>query len=205
MSVMDNLMYLKDDSNVLIKENQARVVQLEIRKKYDPVMYLFFMIALVFIYVMAFILIPMARENNPSSSNNVLNSILMLCYLVGGVMLVGAVHEILKREWIKIRNNHLIIESCIFNWTVSKDSYQLNSVKNLKPLQPPGKGWKIVEKYEDADRKYTTWSNDMRKVYPSICFQCKGKEVSFAHGLTHEEALVVIDIIKKHRNPPVYA
>lgn len=196
-------MLLNDNNNILIKKDQG-AVQFNFRKKHEPSLYVFLAVAFSFICVILFVLIPLAKQNNPSSNNDVLNNIALLSYLVGGVLFIAAVHETLKREWMEINDNQLIIGSRIFNKTITKTSYPLKSIKNLMPGPPPQRGWKITEKYEDSDRKYTIWSKDIRKVYPAVCFQFQGKEVSFANGITPDEANTVIDFIKNYPGSSVY-
>ncbi|MBN1951871.1 MAG: hypothetical protein JW801_11780 [Bacteroidales bacterium] len=117
---------------------------------------------------------------------------------MGSILFVAAVHEFLKHEWIEINNRELIIGNTIFGYRTSATKYLLKNISDCQLAIPPVRGWRVEEEYKDAYRWKKSYSNDIRKIYPTISFQYKSKEVVFANGLKHEEANEVINLIKKH-------
>lgn len=182
--------------NLTITENRDSV-HIRIRKKYELALLAFFAFAFVFFYVVLFVLLPIARENQESESNTLL-IVEVLFYFIGSIMLVGATLEVLKREWVIIDSTHLSLGSNIFGFRFSEKRYLLKEITGLELSNPPVRGWRKVETYEDAWQKKVDYSNDFRKVYPTIHFQYNGNDVSFANGLSPDEAKKVIEIIWKY-------
>lgn len=116
-------------------------------------------------------------------------------------MLVGAALEVLKREWVIVDSPFLMLGSNIFGFRFSEKRYLLKEIIGLELSNPPVRGWRKVETYEDAWQKKVDYSNDFRKVYPTIHFQYNGNDVSFANGLSPDEAKMVIEIISKMYKP----
>jgi len=182
--------------NLNITENRDSI-HIKIRKKYELALLAFFAFAFVFFYVVLFVLLPIARENQESESNTLL-IVEVLFYFVGSIMLVGAFVEVLKREWVIVDSSFLLFGSNIFGFRFSEKRYLLKEISSLKLANPPLRGWRKVETYEDAWQKKVNYSNDFRKVYPTIHFQYNGNDVSFANGLSPDEAKLLIEIIEKY-------
>ncbi len=185
--------------NLTITENRDSV-HIKIRKKYELALLAFFAFAFVFFYVVLFVLLPIARENQESESNTLL-IVEVLFYFVGSIMLVGAALEVLKREWVIVDSPFLMLGSNIFGFRFSEKRYLLKEIIGLELSNPPVRGWRKVETYEDAWQKKVDYSDDFRKVYPTIHFQYNGNDVSFANGLSPDEAKMVIEIISKMYKP----
>lgn len=185
--------------NLTITENRDSV-HIKIRKKYELALLAFFAFAFVFFYVVLFVLLPIARENQESESNTLL-IVEVLFYFVGSIMLAGAALEVLKREWVIVDSPFLMLGSNIFGFRFSEKRYLLKEIIGLELSNPPVRGWRKVETYEDAWQKKVDYSNDFRKVYPTIHFQYNGNDVSFANGLSPDEAKMVIEIISKMYKP----
>lgn len=179
--------------NLIIREHRDSI-HIKIRKKYELALLAFFAFAFVFFYVVLFVLLPIARENQDTESNTLL-IVEVLFYFVGSIMLIGAIIEVLKREWIIIDGSILLLGSSIFGHRFSEKRYLLKEVSNLELAKPPVRGWRKEEAYEDAWQKKVVYSNDFRKVYPAIHFQYNGNDVSFANGLSPDEAKMVIEVI----------
>jgi hypothetical protein len=158
------------------------------RKKYELALYGFLLFAFVFIVVVLFYIIPLARENNPYSESNALGIIQALFYIVGSIMFIGTVHELLKREWIEISKSELILGNTVLGRRSSGTRYLLKNIHEIKMASPPVRGWRVEDEYNDAFHWEKTYSNDNRKIYPTICFKHKGEEVLFANGLANNEA-----------------
>jgi hypothetical protein len=186
---------MRQNIKITREENKTHIA---IRKRYELALYGFLLFAFVFIVVVLFSLIPLAQANNPDSESNVLGIIQALFYIVGSIMFIGTVHELLKREWLEISKSELILGYSIVGKSTVSDRYSLKQLTDLQLAPLPKKGWKVSERYKDSTRQWTHYSNDIRRVYPTIIFQYKGEEVSFANGLKPEEANEVITIIKKH-------
>jgi hypothetical protein len=186
---------MSQNIRITCEDNKTNIA---IRKKYELALYVFLLFAFVFIVVVLFYLIPLAQENNPNTESNVLAIIQALFYIVGSIMFIGTVHELLKREWIEINQHELILGNTVLGHRSSGTHYFLKNVHDINMASPPVRGWRVEEEYKDANRWRKSYSNDIRKVYPTISFQYEGEEILFANGLKPEEANEVISIIKKH-------
>jgi hypothetical protein len=191
------VMLIAMKQNIIITHEDNKTC-IAIRKKYEPALYLFLLFAFVFILVLLIYLLPLAQENNPHTESNALEIIEALFYIVGSILFIGAVREFLKREWIKINNSELILGYSIMGKHFESGRYPIKQIKELQLAPPPQKGWKVTQRYKDSFRHMTEYSNDIRKVYPTIRFKYKGEEISFANGLNPEEANEVISVIKNH-------
>lgn len=185
--------------NLTITESRD-TIHIKIRKKYELALLAFFAFAFVFFFVVLFVLLPIARENQESESNTLL-IVEVLFYFVGSIMLVGAALEVLKREWVIVDSPFLMLGSNIFGFRFSEKRYLLKEIVGLELANPPVRGWRKLEIYEDAWQKKVDYSNDLRKVYPTIHFQHNGDEIYFASGLSPDEAKMVIEIISKMYKP----
>lgn len=185
--------------NLLIQEEKEHT-HIQIRKQYELGMYLFFLFTLVFIGVMLYWLMPIAKENNPNSSTNTLFIIELIISGVGIIMILGMFFEILKREHIVINSKYLILETRMIGIKIFSQRYFLDSIKEISVAQPALKGWQKTKGYENLGHKeYTTYTKNTKKSFPTICFLYNNKEITFAYGLMTEGSENIITYINKHK------
>jgi hypothetical protein len=211
--------------NMIIEDDQASV-QIRIRKRIEWTTYAFMVFAFAFVFFMAY-LIGWAEQNNESAQGNFFLIMKIIVYGAGTIMLGGMLFETLKREVVELDRFHLILKQRITGFDVMTDKYEWREVEDLKLAPTPQKGWRKVESISDNWNKNSEFTNDFRKVYPTIAFSCKQKggsmigsmlhsfnadesaveesqmnsdnvqTVTFAVGITPGEAKYVIDLIHK--------
>lgn len=184
--------------NLSIKKTREHT-HINIRKRYEPGLFIFLAFAFAFIAALLFWLMPVAKENNPNSESNTLAIIEGIVGGVGAVLAFGFIVELLKRERIIITDKYLIIEMRMLGFSVASRRYFRDTVKELVPAKPPMRGWQKVEGYESFGHKeFASYTKDTRKIYPTICFRYDGQVINLGDGLLPEEAEMVINMINEH-------
>jgi len=211
--------------NMLIDDDHASV-HIRIRKHYEWTTVAFMIFALAFVFLLTY-LIGWAEQNPERGEGNFFPIMKIIVYGVGTIMLGGMLFEILKREIIELDRYHLILKQRMIGFDVVTDKYEWREVDNMKLAPVPQKGWRKVESHADHWQKKTVYSNDFRRVYPTIEFSYKLKggnvlglvlhslhtdasnveekqetneteqTVTFAVGITPGEAKYVVDLIHK--------
>lgn len=197
-------MDIKSQKGRLKISDDGWTMTVAIKRKYEWATILFFVFIIVFLTGMIYLLnIAETQSENESGSFFLIMSLIFKG--IGSILIIGMIHELLKREFIELTPNELAIkEKVLYKVTFSR-KYDWNLIHHLQEAPPPVRGWKLADNYKSTFHSRKTYSNDFRKVYPTVRFEYNREFVDFANGLSAEEAKYLINLIKgknygKHLN-----
>ncbi len=205
--------------------NDGSTMKINIKRKYDWISTVFFLFSMTFIGGMLY-LVNNLENFNDSVTQGFIPIMNTIVGSIGLVMLLGMITDLLKHESIEINKYQLILKDRILSREVNIKHFDLKDIKDLQIATPPEKGWKKTAEYNNTLHKQTTYNNDFRKVYPTIQFlynqtkpyflpelmktvtnsEVKEKTeneekqewqtIRFGNGLSNEEVLYIIELIK---------
>jgi hypothetical protein len=184
--------------NITIVETRG-ILQINLMKRYEWSTYAFLLFTFGFIFVMLYLL-GIAEEQKEGDPGYFFIIMKLIFYGVGSILFFATIYETLKRESIEIDDRKLMLINKVYNFTVTSKKYDLKEINNIQPAPPPTRGWQLVDNYDGSMNKWRVYSNDFRKVYPTIIFDYENELVAFANGLLPEESLRVIELIKTKKN-----
>lgn len=211
--------------NRLSVTNNGSTIEINIKRKVEGLMIFFFVFSITFIAGLLYFTNNLENFNDSITPGfiPVMNTIVGS---IGIILFLGMIAELLKHESIEIKASQLILKNKILGREVNIQKFDCKGIKDLQMATPPEKGWKKTAEYNDTWHKQTTYSNDFRKVYPTIHFLYKQTKpyflpelmktvtnsevkekteneekqewqtIRFGNGLSTEEALYIIELIK---------
>ena len=153
---------------------------IRIKKKYEWAMIAFFVFIIVFILGMLYLL-RIAEAGQEERSDNFFLIMNLIIKGIGSILFVAMVYELLKREVIELVPGYLVLKYKVAGFDTSVKKYDRALIHDIALAPAPEKGWKQTDSYSDSSRSTRTYSNDTRKVYPTVQFTYK-KPIKSALG-----------------------
>ncbi len=174
--------------------NDGGEILIDIPKKYDSNQLIGMMIVIFVVLGFNVLLYWLQNYSNVEDSGN-----LLIFHIIfkgfGVIMILGMIHALLSREFIKIKRSHLVIGTRFMGLRTRGRHYEWHEIKALKRAPEPERKWKIVREYDGGGHRNIEFTYDYRKVYPTLEFIYNHRAVLFASGLNNSDIDLLLTTI----------
>lgn len=171
--------------------------KVDIKKKYEKSMLLYFVFMTGFIYGMLYLIHVVKDQKEPESANFFL--VMNLIFIsIGSILTIAMIYELLKSEVIVFNPDNFMLKEKVLGLSIVNRKYEWYNIKNVGEAPPPQRGWRVTRHYNNAFHYNKEYTNDIRKVYPTLQFLYKDRTIQCANGLDPDETKKLIDLIRRN-------